>query len=44
MLESPMKVRFVVGLGRVARESHLWTWTHDWRSVALGTVDQEATR
>jgi hypothetical protein len=44
ILESPMKVRFVVGIGREARESRLKTWTRDWRSVALGAVEQKATR
>jgi cellulose synthase (UDP-forming) len=43
-LESPMKVRFVVGLGRQARESRFKVWTREWRSLALGPVDQEATR
>jgi cellulose synthase (UDP-forming) len=43
-LESPMKVRFVVGLGRQARESRFKVWTREWRSIALGPVDQEATR
>jgi cellulose synthase (UDP-forming) len=42
ILESPMKVRFVVGLGRQARESRFKTWTRDWRTVALGPVDQKA--
>ncbi len=44
ILESPMKVRFVVGLGRQARESRFRTWTRDWRAVALGPVDQKAAR
>jgi len=44
MLESPMKVRFVVGLKREPRESRFRTWTHDWRSIARGSVDQESTR
>ena len=43
-LESPMKVRFVVGLGRQARESRFKVWTREWRGLALGPVDQEATR
>jgi cellulose synthase (UDP-forming) len=43
-LESPMKVRFVVGLGRQARESRFRVWTREWRGLALGPVDQEATR
>jgi hypothetical protein len=43
-LESPMKVRFVVGLGRQARESRFKVWTREWRSLALGPVDQEAIR
>ena len=42
ILESPMKVRFVVGLGREARESRLKIWTREWRSLALGPVDQRA--
>ena len=47
VLESPMRVRFVVGLGREGRESRLRTWTREWRSLALGpvdTVDQKAIR
>jgi hypothetical protein len=44
ILESPMKVRFVVGLGREARESRFRTWTRDWRSVTLPAVDQKAAR
>jgi cellulose synthase (UDP-forming) len=44
ILESPMKVRFVVGLGRQARESRFRTWTRDWRAVALGPVDQKAAQ
>jgi len=44
ILESPMKVRFVVGLGRQARESRFTVWTREWRGLALGPVDQEATR
>src|SRR6267378_2749404 len=43
-LESPMKVRFVVGLGRQARESRFKVWTREWRAIALGPVDQEATQ
>lgn len=43
-LESPMKVRFVVGVGRQARESRFKVWTREWRALALGPVDQEATR
>ncbi|HEX3533743.1 MAG TPA: glycosyltransferase [Gemmatimonadaceae bacterium] len=43
-LESPMKVRFVVGLGRQARESRFKVWTREWRGIALGPVDQEVTR
>jgi cellulose synthase (UDP-forming) len=43
-LESPMKVRFVVGLGRQARESRFKVWTREWRSLTIGPVDQEATR
>ena len=39
-LESPMKVRFVVGLGRQARESRFKVWTREWRTLALGPVDQ----
>lgn len=42
ILESPMKVRFVVGLGRQARESRFRVWTREWRTLALGPVDQEA--
>ncbi|MEP6857524.1 MAG: glycosyltransferase [Gemmatimonadales bacterium] len=44
ILESPMKVRFVVGLGREARESRFRTWTRDWRSVTLPAVDQKAAQ
>ncbi|MEA2763235.1 MAG: hypothetical protein QOD47_2519 [Gemmatimonadaceae bacterium] len=43
-LESPMKVRFVVGLGRQPRESRFKVWTREWRTLALGPVDQEVTR
>src|SRR4051812_18709644 len=42
ILESPMKTRFVVGVGREARESRLQAWTREWRSLTLGTVDQKA--
>jgi cellulose synthase (UDP-forming) len=35
-LESPMKVRFVVGLGREARESRFKVWTREWRGLAIG--------
>jgi hypothetical protein len=41
VLESPMKVRFVVGLGREARESRLRTWTREWRSIAMRTAEHE---
>jgi cellulose synthase (UDP-forming) len=44
ILESPMKVRFVVGLGRQARQSRFKAWTSEWRNIALGPVDQSATR
>jgi hypothetical protein len=44
VLESPMKVRFVVGLGREARESRLRTWTREWRSIAMRTAEQEIAR
>ncbi len=40
MLESPMKVRFVVGLGREARESRLRMWTREWRSLTVGPVEE----
>ncbi len=40
MLESPMKVRFVVGLGREARESRLKAWTREWRNITIGPVEQ----
>ncbi|MGH7489707.1 MAG: PilZ domain-containing protein, partial [bacterium] len=43
-LETPMKVRFVVGLGRQVPESRFKTWTRGWRAIAFGPVDQEATR
>lgn len=42
VLESPMKVRFVVGLARQARESRLKAWTREWRSVAIDPVDEGA--
>ncbi|HST07814.1 MAG TPA: PilZ domain-containing protein, partial [Gemmatimonadaceae bacterium] len=42
ILESPMKTRFVVGVEREARESRLRAWTREWRSLALGPVDQKA--
>jgi hypothetical protein len=44
VLESPMRARFVVGLGRQARESRFRMWTREWRGLALGPVDQEAAR
>ncbi len=44
ILESPLKVRFVVGLIRQARQSRFRAWTKEWRSVALGPVDQEGSR
>ena len=44
VLESPMKVRFVVGLVRMPRESRFRTWTRDWRSVTLRAADQKAAR
>lgn len=43
-LESPMKVRFVVGLGRQARESRFKVWTREWRALTMGPVDKEASR
>ena len=42
ILESPMKTRFVVGIGREARESRLRAWTREWRSLTLGPADQSA--
>jgi hypothetical protein len=42
ILESPMKTRFVVGVGRDARESRLRAWTREWRSLTLGPADQKA--
>lgn len=42
ILESPMKTRFVVGIGREARESRLRAWTREWRSLTLGPADQNA--
>jgi cellulose synthase/poly-beta-1,6-N-acetylglucosamine synthase-like glycosyltransferase len=42
ILESPMKTRFVVGIGRDARESRLRAWTREWRSLTLGPADQKA--
>src|SRR5256714_640853 len=44
VLESPMRARFVVGLGREARESRLRMWTREWRHLTLGPVDPEASR
>lgn len=44
ILESPMKVRFIVGLGRQARESRFKVWTREWRGIALRPADYEATR
>jgi cellulose synthase (UDP-forming) len=40
ILESPMKVRFVVGLSRQARTSRLKAWTNEWRGIALAPTDQ----
>ncbi|HEY1953538.1 MAG TPA: glycosyltransferase [Gemmatimonadaceae bacterium] len=42
ILESPMKTRFIVGIGREARESRLRAWTREWRSLTLGPADQKA--
>ena len=44
ILESPMKARFMVGLGRQPRESRLRSWTREWRGIAFRPVDEEATR
>jgi cellulose synthase (UDP-forming) len=44
ILESPMRARFVVGLGREARESRLRMWTREWRNLTLGPVDPETSR
>ena len=44
ILESPMKVRFVVGLARMPRESRFRTWTRDWRSVTLRAANQKAAQ
>ncbi|GAC1417377.1 MAG: hypothetical protein NVSMB53_16350 [Gemmatimonadaceae bacterium] len=43
VLESPLKVRFVVGLGREPRESRLRAWTREWRNIALRPGGQKAT-
>jgi hypothetical protein len=43
VLESPLKVRFVVGLGREPRESRLRAWTREWRTIALRPVGWKAT-
>jgi hypothetical protein len=43
VLESPLKVRFVVGLGREPRESRLRAWTREWRNIALRPAGQKAT-
>ncbi|HEX9310709.1 MAG TPA: glycosyltransferase [Gemmatimonadaceae bacterium] len=42
-LESPMKVRFVVGLQRETRESRLRAWTREWRTLTLGPVGHKVT-
>jgi hypothetical protein len=39
-----MKVRFVVGLVRMPRESRFKTWTRDWRGVTLPAADQKAAQ
>jgi hypothetical protein len=41
VLESPMKVRFIVGIGRDARESWLRSWTREWKSLTLRTAEQQ---
>ena len=43
-LETPMKVRFVVGLGREPRESRLRVWTREWRGLGLGTTVEQQVR
>jgi hypothetical protein len=43
-LETPMKIRFVVGLGRQVRGSRRKAWNREWRGMALRAVDNEATQ
>jgi hypothetical protein len=43
-LETPMKVRFVVGLGRQVRGSRRKTWNREWRGMALRAIDNEVTQ
>jgi hypothetical protein len=43
-LETPMKIRFVVGLGRQVRGSRRKAWNREWRGMALRPVDSEAAR
>jgi hypothetical protein len=43
-LETPMKVRFVVGLGRQVPESRFRAWTREWRTIAFGAPDQGTAR
>jgi hypothetical protein len=44
ILESPMKTRFVVGIGREARESRLRSWTREWRSMTLRPANEKAAQ
>jgi cellulose synthase (UDP-forming) len=41
MLESPMRVRFVVGIVRDPRESRLKSWTREWKSIAQGNAERQ---
>jgi hypothetical protein len=43
-LESPMRVRFVVGIIRDPKKSRLKTWTREWRALgkAGSAAEQEA--
>jgi hypothetical protein len=43
-LETPMKIRFVVGLGRQVRGSRRKAWNREWRGMALRAVDSEAAQ
>jgi hypothetical protein len=42
MLESPMRVRFVVGIIRDPKESRLKSWTREWKSIAQGNAERRA--
>ncbi|MEO7823491.1 MAG: PilZ domain-containing protein, partial [Gemmatimonadaceae bacterium] len=40
MLESPMRVRFVVGIIRDPKESRFRSWTREWRASAQASADR----